>query len=151
MSVAQALVDVASGDIAAARSACQEAASTSVLATHLLRHLANGAPQDVYTDPEAFDRFISGGSNVNLYAATEDQLRAHNQVKQPRSILDIGCGDGRVTAATLPASCEAVHLLEPSEALLAEATRSLLSNAGGCQSHETANTQGRRSRHYRES
>jgi SAM-dependent methyltransferase len=43
----------------------------------------------------------------------------------PRAVLDIGCGDGRVTAGALTAATTWVELVEPSAALLDRAVASL--------------------------
>jgi ubiquinone/menaquinone biosynthesis C-methylase UbiE len=121
MTVAQALLHIADGDTEAARRSCEQAAHASLLAQHLVSHLVDGAADDVYTDPAAFERFISGGSNVDLYDATIMSLREVNERNRPTALIDIGCGDGRITAAALPTSVETVHLLEPSAALLSSA------------------------------
>ncbi len=96
-------------------------ADSSPLARALGAYLAQPIDGEVYVDPDAFERFISGGSNIGLYAATIDALSQSNRKRRPVSMLDIGCGDGRITAATVPDSCRTLHLLEPSEAMLESA------------------------------
>lgn len=118
MSVAAALLQIAAGDREAARSACDAVTGSSLLAEWLNRYLAGPDHGDVYVHPDAFERFISGGSNIDLYDATIAALSELNELNKPSSILDVGCGDGRVTAATVPTSCEHLDLLEPSEAML---------------------------------
>lgn len=109
---------MAAGDRRAAMSSCTAAAGSSLLASRLSEFLAQPASGDVYVDPYAFERFISGGSNVGLYAATIEALHELNEREGPSSLLDIGCGDGRIAVGTVPRSCERLHLLEPSEAML---------------------------------
>lgn len=118
VSVADALLQIAAGDRQAAATLCQRAAASSPLASHLKDYLDQSGSGDVYVDPDAFERFISGGSNVALYAATITALAHRNQQQCAISILDIGCGDGRITTATVPDSCKLLHLLEPSEEML---------------------------------
>ncbi|WP_436794651.1 class I SAM-dependent methyltransferase [Actinospongicola halichondriae] len=121
MSVADALLHLAAGDTNAAVVECGRVERSSPLAAHLARHLVGPASTAVYVDPAAFERFISGGSNVDLYAQTIQVLAELNERRRPASLLDIGCGDGRITAAVLPTSCERIHLLEPSTAMLEKA------------------------------
>lgn len=123
--VARALLEIAHGDINAAVATCRSVASSSALAQHLTSYLSGPGAEDVYTSPEAFERFISGGSNAALYESTEAALDAQLRPSAPRSLLDIGCGDGRVTAATVPPSCRQVHLVEPSAVMLRTATQRL--------------------------
>lgn len=77
---------------------------------------------DVYATPDGFRAFIDNASNVALYDATITHLRQRHHELRPESVVDIGCGDGRVTHACLAPGVSAVHLVEPSEALLHEAT-----------------------------
>jgi len=121
VSVADALRQIAAGDRPSARSECAALADSSPLARSLSEYLAQPIGGEVYVDPGAFERFISGGSNIGLYAATIDALSELNQQRRPLSMLDIGCGDGRITAATVPDSCRELHVVEPSEAMLATA------------------------------
>lgn len=116
MSVAEALLRLADGDTDGAVQRCRR--TPSKLAAHLADHLTKPAGAGVYVDPDAFERFISGGSNVDLYAATIDAVANVNTRRRPESLLDIGCGDGRITAATVPASCTRLQLVEPSGSML---------------------------------
>ncbi|MEP1122928.1 MAG: class I SAM-dependent methyltransferase [Ilumatobacter sp.] len=119
MSVNEALLALARGDRAEALESCDRASTD--LSRHLADHLRSHPGTGVYVDPAAFESFISGGSNVALYASTIEILAASNDRRALRSLLDIGCGDGRMTAATVPRSCESVHLLEPSHSMLESA------------------------------
>ena len=123
--VARALLQIVDGDVASAAASCRRSASSSPLARHLADYLAGPATDGVYTSPEAFERFISGGSNVELYEATIESLATTNRNEEPSSMLDIGCGDGRVTEQTVPPSCRHLQLLEPSDALLRSAQERL--------------------------
>ncbi len=125
MTVAEALLQIAKGNTTDARTLCEQIVDTSPLATHLANHLSQSSAEDPYTDPAAFELFISGGSNVNLYQSTIAALASLNETLRPATLIDIGCGDGRITAGTIPASCETVHLLEPSSALLSLAAAAL--------------------------
>lgn len=101
--------------------------TASPLADALSRHLAAAGDGSVYDDPAGFDAFISHGSNPGLYSATIEHLRGVHGGSTPSTVMDIGCGDGRVTAAVLSASTSLVDLVEPSAALLAEALASVRS------------------------
>ncbi len=91
-----------------------------LLGPALVRYLAQRGAGDVYVDPAGFTAFIDGGANVGLYDRVFDVLAAIHAEAAPATVLDIGCGDGRVTAAvTRPES--AVTLLEPSTEMLATA------------------------------
>ena len=75
----------------------------------------------VYEEPSAFSTFIDQGDNPELYRRTIAALAAVHGQSQPTSVLDVGCGDGRVTAAALGPATICVELVEPSAALLATA------------------------------
>ena len=93
----------------------------SRLARALAEYL-NGLPSPgVYDEPSAFEAFIDNGGNVGLYQRTIHRLRAIHAETRPRAVLDIGCGDGRVTAGVVGAWTTRVDLLEPSADLLARA------------------------------
>lgn len=117
--VAESLLALASGHPTDAAALAR--ASGTALGRLLADHLAAGTATGVYEEPRAFESFISGGGNVRLYAATVDALRSLHARDRPRSLADIGCGDGRVTAAVIPDGCGRVDLVEPSAALLAAA------------------------------
>ena len=95
------------------------AASRAALAVALDAFLAGRPPSGVYDEPTTFEAFIDHGSNPELYRRTIEIVRGVHAVEQPATVLDIGCGDGRVTAAVLAAATERVDLVEPSATLLA--------------------------------
>ena len=117
--MAEALLAVAGGRPGEAADAAR--ASGTVLGALLADHLWASPAGGVYEEPRAFEAFISGGGNLGLYAATSAALRSLHAQGRPRSLVDVGCGDGRVTAAVVPDSCRRVDLVEPSAALLAAA------------------------------
>ena len=93
----------------------------SRLARALAEYL-NGLPSPgVYDEPSAFETFIDNGANVGLYRRTIQRLRAIHAEARPRAVLDIGCGDGRVTAGVVGEWTTRVDLVEPSADLLARA------------------------------
>lgn len=85
----------------------------------------------VYDQPAAFAAFIRGGGNIGLYAATSAALADQYGRYRPKSLLDIGCGDG---AALLPALAQqpvpVVEVVEPSAALLTVTAAALAGVAG---------------------
>jgi hypothetical protein len=117
--VADALLAVAAGHPEDAAGLARAAGTP--LGDLLGGHLAASSVTGVYEEPRAFDAFISGGGNLALYAATIDALRSLHARERPGSLADLGCGDGRVTAAVVPEGCRRVVLVEPSAALLASA------------------------------
>ncbi len=124
MSVIDALLAVAGSDWSAGARAAHDAAAAepdALLPRALATFLDGGSEGNIYAEPEGFERFIQGGANPALYAATIDALRAVVAQQRPTSLLDLGCGDGRVTAAVVSDTIGLVTLVEPSEALLAEA------------------------------
>ena len=126
--LATALGRIAEGDPVGAGAAAAEAVAddpTARLPSAVSEALglagrdASGGP--VYAEPTAFEAFIEGGDNPALYRATIDALRGLDP-EGPGSVIDIGCGDGRVTSAVAGPNTRRVHLVEPSAALLADAT-----------------------------
>jgi SAM-dependent methyltransferase len=111
--------------------------ASTALGDLLADHLAAASVTGVYEEPSAFDAFISGGGNVALYAATIAALRAVHARERPGSLADLGCGDGRVTAAVVPDGCREVVLVEPSAALLAAAQAGLAGRALAVTGHNT--------------
>ena len=115
-------------DAAAAHTARAQALDPDdLLARALADHLARGT-DDVYTDPEAFERFIDGGGNVGLYERAGRALAGVHAERRPAHVLDIGCGEGRLTAASLREGLRRLDLVEPSAELLARARRRLDDN-----------------------
>lgn len=95
-----------------------------LLPRELARYLTAWHDGTVYEDPAAFVAFIDGGGNRTLYEATSARLATLYTSQDIRSVLDVGCGDGRVvvSAATRPgAAPPEIDLVEPSESLLARA------------------------------
>jgi len=124
--MADAVDDVARALLAVADGRPTEAArlargSGTALGALLADHVATAPAGGVYEEPRAFEDFISGGGNVGLYAATIAALGSLHARERPASLADLGCGDGRVTAAVIPEQCRRVDLVEPSAALLAAA------------------------------
>lgn len=112
------------GDRAGALAVAKVAADAgSLLGSALVDHLdAPGTGRSVYDAPAAFRAFIRGGGNVELYRATSAHLAAVHRSEAPRTLLEIGPGDG---LALLPALADGtvgrpatVTLVEPSDELL---------------------------------
>ncbi len=95
-----------------------------LLAAALVDHLARGG-DDVYADPEAFERFIDGGGNLGLYERAGRALAGVHAERRPAHVLDIGCGEGRLTATSLREGLRRLDLVEPSAELLDRACRRL--------------------------
>lgn len=122
--IGHALLDLAAGDAPAARSVLSHHLADSpgdALAAALARHLESVRRGGVYEHPEAFQAFIDHGGNPALYAGTIDALRAVHEQLRPAAVLDIGCGDGRVTLGSLTDATSRVDLVEPSAPLLDQA------------------------------
>ena len=126
--VVDALAALADGDLQTAATAARLAATQqpdSHLADALAQFLDDMPTPGVYDQPSAFETFIDNGGNVELYRQTIRRLAAIHSDVEPRSVLDIGCGDGRVTAGVLSASTTHVELVEPSAELLERAVAAL--------------------------
>lgn len=125
MSVIDALLAISRSDHEAAVRAADAAAADDPrgrVAPALSRFLRAVGREGVYDDPTAFERFIDGGGNPALYERTIRALRRVHEAERPSAVLDIGCGDGRVTAATVTESTVELDLVEPSDEMLREAT-----------------------------
>ncbi|MDY7105227.1 MAG: class I SAM-dependent methyltransferase [Actinomycetota bacterium] len=123
-----ALTAVSRSDLPAAREAATAAADAdpdSLLAPVLARFLAAAGAGGVYDEPSAFEEFIDGGGNPHLYERTIGALTALHRAAAPARVLDIGCGDGRVTAAVVGPATGQVTLVEPSAELLSTARERL--------------------------
>ncbi len=143
VSLVDALLAIAASDRAGALQAVSAAADARPddrLPAALLRYLRAEAAGDVYSSPDAFERFIDGGSNRGLYAALHQRLRDRYGVLAPTSLLDLGSGDGRVVCAVLGGSIERIDLVEPSEALLTLAVDAAAT--AGVETHGHATTAG---------
>lgn len=126
--IVDALAALAAGDWESATTIAQRVAaeqSDQRLPEALAQYLSNLPAPGVYDEPGAFEAFIDNGGNVALYRQTIQHLSAIHAETQPRAVLDIGCGDGRVTAAVLSAATTRVDLIEPSAELLARAAAAL--------------------------
>jgi SAM-dependent methyltransferase len=120
---AAVLAAVHRGDLAQANALAAQ--GDSALTRALAVHLTARADGSVYDDPAAFEAFISGGGNLELYRAVSAALAALYDRHRPASLLDIGSGDGRAVLLALAASSHrpaGLALVEPSQAL-AEALR----------------------------
>ncbi len=138
VTVVDALLAIAASDPGAARRAAEAAAADepgALLPRALARFLGGAGPDGVYEDPTAFERFIDGGGNPALYARTIAALGRVHELDEPASVLDIGCGDGRVTAATVTASARSVDLVEPSVEMLRTAAAVVAAEGREVSSH----------------
>lgn len=114
----------------------------SEFARLLARYVADNAAGAVYDSPAAFRAFIRGGGNVALYAKTSAALQELYRRVRPRSLLDIGAGDG---LALIPAlteqdstgegSIEQVDVVEPASELLDTTRQSLQQNTIAHRAH----------------
>lgn len=121
----QVLTALAAGDWAAAASsaaACVGADDATPLVRALDEFLQVQQATGVYDEPRAFEAFIDNGTNPELYRLTIEAIAAVHATDRPTAVLDIGCGDGRVVSAVLAHGTRRVDLVEPSRALLAEAS-----------------------------
>ncbi len=145
-SVVGALGLVARGRVGDALAGLRAAPGTGGrLRRELAEHLAARHDGQVYEDPAAFQAFVDGGGNVELYRAAVARLAGLYGRHRVRTVLDVGCGDGRVVVPAAVAAGPApsggpvaagsagpvtevgerapeLDLVEPSEALLADAT-----------------------------
>ena len=117
--IAGALVCVSNDDVDGARDRLS-AVANDPLAAALIVALSAGSSHEVYVDPDAFTRFIDGPPNARLYCDVEHALRDWISADPDgvRWVVDIGCGDGRVTEAVVPATVDRIELVEPSDALM---------------------------------
>lgn len=119
-----ALGSLAAGDAPAARAVLSDHLANvpdDALAAAVARHLDTVRAGGVYDQPEAFQAFIDHGDNPALYAGTIAALRAVHEELRPGSVLDVGCGDGRVALGSLTDATERIDLVEPSASLLRQA------------------------------
>lgn len=107
--------------------AAAEADPGALLPRALVRYLGADRGGSVYEEPTAFAEFISGGGNIELYAATSRTLAAHHAAAGATRVVDLGCGDGRAVepALTPDSTVRAVTLVEASRALLSAAVARL--------------------------
>jgi hypothetical protein len=111
----EVLLHLAEGDAAEAREvAARASASGDSLAVAVARAFDRLDEGGVYDEPAAFEAFIEGGGNASLYAAAASRLRQVVADRAPVTLLDVGCGDGRLTGQLLDAlPFERVDLCEP--------------------------------------
>ncbi len=127
MSVVAALMAIRRGDTDGAKSLALEAHEQgSAVGGALASFLEGVTSSGVYDEPTAFQGFINGGGNVALYEAVVEFVSFAHQRHQTGSVLDIGCGDGRVIVAA-GGLAERIDLVDPSADLLAEAVTGLAS------------------------
>jgi predicted RNA methylase len=93
-----------------------------------LRALLAGGRSDVYGAQDPFVAFIRSGGNVALYEATVAALRASYDVLPPRTVLDIGVGNGMALLPALTHGVKEVTLIDPATAMLELAVHSLSSS-----------------------
>jgi SAM-dependent methyltransferase len=137
-----ALLAVSGSDWDTGRRLAHEAAADrpgALLPAALATFLDAGRGPNIYAEPEGFDRFIGGGANPALYRETISALTGLTAAHAPASILDIGCGDGRVTVATAAACGSAeVTLVEPSATLLETAVSAFAGTGREVDGHNTS-------------
>ncbi len=127
---------LAAGDRERALALARDAApAAGVLGPALARHLAAGPTDAVYDEASAFESFIGYGTNPELYRRTIAALARLHADERPRTVVDIGCGDGRVTAGVLGPATEVVDLVEPSADLLRRAQAALAGSPATVRAH----------------
>lgn len=118
-----ALRALTTGDKPGARDALAAGETRPLLNAALRTYLTSDGDGEVYDQPAAFTAFIRGGGNVGLYEAVSTALAA--RYSGVKSLLDIGCGDGKALVPALRGHSPAVTLVEPSRALLDSAVAAL--------------------------
>lgn len=137
MSVEAALLAVADGDVAEGLAAAADAAAEgSAVGGALSAYLATARDTGVYDEPTSFEAFIDGGGNVSLYERVIDFVAGVHAERGPVTVLDVGCGDGRVTASTVGAASARVDLVEPSGALLELAAKRMAGAGLSVEAHQ---------------
>lgn len=122
--VKNVLAKLAADDWSAAVIAAQAAVaadSKDELAASLAKYLKRQLNDAVYDAPDGFEAFINNGSNPELYRSTIARLRDIHERRRPRSVVDIGAGDGRVSASVVNPAVESILLVEPSTDLSQQA------------------------------
>ncbi|MGE4029625.1 MAG: methyltransferase domain-containing protein [Thermoleophilia bacterium] len=132
-----ALRALAGGDRERAAAIAAADTGAGALAPALARHLSARPSDAVYDEAAAFASFIGNGDNPELYRRTIAALAKVHAGARPRSVLDIGPGDGRVTAAVLGPATTTVDLVEPSAALLTRARAALAGAPASVRPHGT--------------
>ncbi len=115
------LAAAARGDLNEAAELADRAADEgSLLGVALSTYLRSSQQRDVYDNPAAFEAFIAGGGNLDLYRKTSAALSS--AYPGVGSLLDIGCGNGLALIPALqqsPTVPSQVELVEPGADLLA--------------------------------
>ena len=124
---AESLAAATRGDLEAAAELADKAADEgSLLGVALSTYLRSSKQQNVYDRPAAFEAFIAGGGNVDLYRRTSAALSgAYPGVG---SLLDIGCGNGLALVPALqqsPTVPSRLDLVEPGKELLGHCVATL--------------------------
>lgn len=117
----RSLTAAAAGDLEEAQEYADKAAdSGSLLGIALSTYLRTSHRHDVYDRPAAFEAFIAGGGNVDLYRRTSAVLAS--AYRGAAALLDVGCGNGHALVPALQmagdAAPSAVELVEPGADLL---------------------------------
>ncbi|MBW4718284.1 class I SAM-dependent methyltransferase [Saccharothrix obliqua] len=121
MTITTALAALAAGTPDRARALASTVRTP--LGRALAAYLASDADGTVYDRPAAFQAFIEGGGNVGLYRAVSRALNDLYDRVRPKTLLDVGCGDGRALLPALGHHRPRLTLVEPSAALLGTAVR----------------------------
>lgn len=123
-------------DVARLSADAVEADPDDPLAAALHQHLADG-PIDPTPDLEAFQRMADAPESVALFERTARLIaRAHARLR-PVAAVDLGSGDGRVSAAAMRVGLERLDLVEPSRALLEAAVRRMEDSGVDVRAHRT--------------
>ncbi|SDP01449.1 hypothetical protein SAMN04515671_2672 [Nakamurella panacisegetis] len=102
----------------------------SLLGVALSTYLRTSEHDGVYDRPGAFEAFIAGGGNVDLYRRTSAALA--RSYPGAGSLLDIGCGNGLALVPALRQSATVppeLDLVEPGQDLLDHALAALTATA----------------------
>lgn len=94
--------------------------SESVMGKGLLDAIAQDRDANAYDQPRAFEVFIRGGGNVALYEAVSANLARSYELHRPRTLLDIGAGDGMALLPALASAAFApptIDVVEPNATL----------------------------------
>ncbi len=117
---AESLASAARGELEDAAELADKAADEgSLLGVALSTYLRSSRQHNVYDQPAAFEAFIAGGGNVDLYRRTSTTLSS--AYPGVGALLDIGCGNGLALMPALQQSATVpsrLDLVEPGKELL---------------------------------